>query len=261
MKYEKTVLFYFSATHTTQKVARAIGKGLGVPVEEYDFTLPSNRIAAPYLDSDTMLVVGIPVYSGRIPSFTLTYLDKLKGKDTPCVLLAVYGNRHYDDALVELEDLLTDRGFLPIAAGAFIGEHSFTSEIATNRPNCNDLAEAERFGQSVAIKLADTDKPILAKGFIPGNRPYKEVSVQSPIIPIINSKCNNCGICIANCPMGAIDPNHNQGIDPMKCIKCRSCARVCPNKAIDIVDPIFQNMVQNCITRFGFPERSNEVVL
>ena len=41
---------------------------------------------------------------------------------TPAVLVVVYGNRAYDDALLELSDIATGAGFVPLAAGAFVGE-------------------------------------------------------------------------------------------------------------------------------------------
>ena len=38
--------FYFSPTHTTQKVVRAVLEGAGLPQAEWDVTLPESRRSA-----------------------------------------------------------------------------------------------------------------------------------------------------------------------------------------------------------------------
>lgn len=264
MNITKTSLVYFSATKTTQKVARAIGEGAGAPVEEYDFTFCNKQpVEAPApFGGDELVVIGAPVYVGRVPAFTNEYLKKLKGNKTPCVLLGVYGNRHYDDYLAELEDMMTAQGFLPVAAAAFVGEHSFSSNIAGGRPNAGDLAEARAFGKKVAEKLAvAAQAPVLEAGKVPGNRPYKEIMTMPPIGPIVSEACIKCGKCAQVCPTGAIDPEDVTKVNGMKCIKCRACARICPVGAIDLVQPPFQQVIQNCEAGFGKPDKENWTLL
>ena len=263
MKLQKVNLVYFSATKTTAKVAQAIGEGTGLPVSTYDFTYVNKQPvqAPPAFGADELVVVGAPVYFGRIPVFTLDYLKQLKGSNTPCVLLGVYGNRHYDDYLVELEDLLKGQGFVPVAAGAFVGEHSFSSNIAGGRPNEQDLQEAKAFGKSVMEKLsAAREIPALAQGTVPGNRPYKEGGSMPPIGPVANEKCTRCGQCAAVCPMGAIDPEDVTKVDGAKCVKCRACARVCPVGAIDLPEA-FQPVVARCEAGFSKPDKANQTIL
>ena len=48
-----------------------------------------------------------------------------------------------------MEDLLTEKGFLVTAAAACLGEHSYTTQIATGRPDEADLAWAKEFGQKL----------------------------------------------------------------------------------------------------------------
>ncbi len=42
---------------------------------------------------EELLVLALPVYAGQIPAVP-GLLDGLKGDNTPCILLATYGNRH-----------------------------------------------------------------------------------------------------------------------------------------------------------------------
>ena len=49
----------------------------------------------------------MPVYAGRIPNLLLLkYLTSVKGNDALAVPIVLFGNRNYDDALIELRDIL-----------------------------------------------------------------------------------------------------------------------------------------------------------
>ena len=54
---------------------------------------------------DDLVLFGVPVYGGRIPSPAVQTLRRMQGSRTPAVLVAAYGNREYDDALLELADI------------------------------------------------------------------------------------------------------------------------------------------------------------
>jgi ferredoxin len=248
-------LVYFSPTGTTRKTAEAIAGGTGFPkAAVYDFTYVDHPPRTPVFVQDELVILGAPVYVGRIPQAALPFLESLRGNSTPCILLGVYGNRHYDDFLAELEDLARLRGFLPVAAAAFIGEHSFSGDLAGGRPNADDLALAAKFGADIAAKLEKAaDTPVLAEGAVPGKRPYREGFKRgtAPAVPQVNDDCTRCGACAAACPPGAISPQESRNIDPEKCIKCRACARVCPVKAIDFQDQWFTEHRDLLVRNFG----------
>ena len=231
-------LVYFSATKTTQKNLRAIAEGIGLPVKEYDFTLPQNRSADITFGPDELVLAGAPVYGGVMPLLEREYLEQhVSGQNTPCVVVAVYGNRAYDDCLVEMEDLMTEKGFAVIAAAACIGEHSLTSEIATGRPDKSDLAKAKAFGKQLAEKLQQ-DLSALPKGTIPGNRPYRERGASNPMGPENVNGCTHCGLCVRNCPVQAIYIRDNVArVDYTKCVGCGKCAKDCPVGSILIPKP------------------------
>lgn len=153
--FKEVSLVYFSSTKTTQRTVRAIGRALAkafdIPVQEYDFTLPNARSRKLHFASDQLVVVGSPVYGGVMPLLVREYLAQhVTGEKTACILAAVYGNRNFDDCLVEMQDLMEENGFVVTAAAACIGEHSYSTAIASGRPNAQDLALAEEFGKQVA---------------------------------------------------------------------------------------------------------------
>lgn len=149
---------YFSPTHTTktvaEEVAGALAAPLGASVEIVDLTLPGHRPADVSCGADDVLVFGFPVYAGRVPALLRDEFAHLIGQDTPAVIVGLYGNRDFDDALLEAADLLGERGFDVVAAGAFIGEHSLTARVGTGRPDDADVAAAQRFGRELGERLA-----------------------------------------------------------------------------------------------------------
>jgi len=57
------------------------------------------------------VVFGVPVYAGRVPNVLLKYLDKVQGNGALAVPIVLFGNRNYDDALIELRNILEKNGF------------------------------------------------------------------------------------------------------------------------------------------------------
>lgn len=258
MEFGKVSLVYFSTTNVTKKYVEAMGRAAGKPTKTYDFTLPAKRIPekAPSFTSEDLVIIGIPVYGGRVPTICLEYLEALKGENTPVVLVATYGNRAYEDALVELEDLMTDRGFVVVGGAAVVGRHSFSDEIAGNRPDENDLEGAKEF-----IKLViDKDGLPMPKGVIPGNRPYKEKGGANTLMPVTSDACINCKACAMRCPNGVISmENPKERVkDASACLRCHRCVVFCPKHAISFEGENYEKMVAGCIARFGKPDRENE---
>lgn len=228
---EKAYLIYFSATHTTKKVVKKIAEGTGIKdITEIDFTLPENRNGNNLdIKEDALVIFGAPVYGGRIQKDAAEYLAKFNGTGQKTVCVAVYGNRDFDDALVEMIDLVTDGGFNPIAAAGFIGQHTFATEqfnIANGRPDADDNAIALAFGKKIMEKINSDDLELPA---VRGNRPYKERSQGPKVGSKKTEDCLGCLACKAVCPVGAIDDNADCDAD--KCIACVACIKVCPNES------------------------------
>ena len=221
----KVTTLYFSATYTTKRVVEAVAAGLSNEVVSYDITndTATDTVTIP---REELLVVGVPVYAGRVPAMAVERLRRFKGDNTPAVVVAVYGNRHYDDAVLELHDIMTACGFRTLSAGAFIAQHSIFPKVGAARPDAEDMADIRRFAEkSLSVLAAD-----FGAIEIPGNRPYK-VPGGIPIWPTASRKCNGCGACAKLCPTGAIDPSAPKGVNKEKCIKCGRCIVVCPTKA------------------------------
>ena len=106
----RTTALYFSPTGGTRTYVRAVAAAMPHMGGEVDLTRPEERRKVHMFGADDVVVLGVPVYYGRVPEVP-GLLDGLQGEETPAVLLAVYGNRLIDDALAELSDLCAARGF------------------------------------------------------------------------------------------------------------------------------------------------------
>ncbi len=213
---------YFSPTGRTQKGVLSIARALDDNPETIDLTTKDTPKREPFGPHD-LVVFGAPVYAGRLPSAAANRISMLHGDRTPCIVTVTYGNRDYDDALLELFDIATARGFVPVAAAALVAQHTY-GEIAVGRPNEDDLSQNALFAQQVRQKLESgrTSPPN-----IPGNYPYKEGGAGS-FHPRTGDACVRCGLCVRECPVGAIDPDDPAHIDGAHCISCFRCIRVCP---------------------------------
>jgi ferredoxin len=240
MKIESLKLVYFSPTGTTKKIVQGIAKGMKHnDVEQIDITSPGGRIESLHLSENDLIIIGVPVYMGRVPALLSDWLHSIKAQNTPTVCVVVYGNRDYENALLELKDVMAKQGCVPIAGAAFIGEHSFSSNelpTAANRPDRFDLKHASEFGQRVHDKLrsvrANETLPDLK---IPGNYPYGGVTELWDVDFIsVSEACTNCETCTDVCPVGAIDADDSHLIDIKKCITCCACIKNCPENARSI---------------------------
>ena len=237
MKTNTVKIIYFSPTGTTKSILEGIARGTQAKTTEHlNLTPPDARTRTIAEMHDELVIVGAPVYGGRLPPDAVQRLRRLKGNGTPAVVVVVYGNREYEDALLELNDLITAAGFRPVAGGAFIGEHSFDSEampIATGRPDEQDLKQAAEFGEIIREKMQGIGA--LAEIFplkVPGNFPYKEWSKWPGVAPTTQeSNCTRCEACIAVCPTAAISMNETLETDSDACIVCCACVKACPTGA------------------------------
>lgn len=131
----------FSPTGGTKQVADSITKAWGMSVNEIDLTNAETDHAALCLQKDDLAVIAVPSYGGRVPSLVAERILKIRGNQAQCVIVCVYGNRAYEDTLIELKDIAEKSGFNVIAAIAAIAEHSIMHQYATGRPDTKDKQE------------------------------------------------------------------------------------------------------------------------
>jgi len=254
MRVKGTKLVYYSPTGASRKIAEAVAGGLGKTHGRVDLTSPEESLGV-VLGRDELAVIAVPVYGGRVPVTAAKRLMAVKGEGGPAVILVVYGNRAFEDALVELKDIAVGQGFRPVAAAAFIGEHSFSTgdtPIAQGRPDEADLRKAAAFGVDVKRKLG-TIKGEIPDLRVPGNRPYKERSSPSEgTSPETDpATCILCGACAKACPTGAVTVAEAVSTIKELCTRCTACIKACPTGARAWVHPGVKKTATWLHTSFG----------
>lgn len=217
----------FSPTGGTQKVAALLTDVLEGSAARIDLTDSRVDFRAIHLTREDVAVISVPSYGGRVPAPAVERLTALNGQGARAVLVCVYGNRAYEDTLIELEDAAGKAGFQVIAAVAAIAEHSIARQFAAGRPDAQDAQQLSAFAAQIRRKISSGD---CSRPAIPGSRPYKK-SGNVGIVPKPGGSCTRCGVCAAECPVQAIDREDPKKVNRKACISCMRCVSVCPHGA------------------------------
>lgn len=248
------MVFVFSPTGSSLKIARRFSKHF----ENSDIIdLTTGKKSLDIKSDEVIAVFAFPVYAGRIPRIFLERLEDIQGNGNKAVIIAVYGNRHYDDAIIEMYDFLKERGFITIGASAFVAEHTYTSNIAGGRPNDTDLEVVDTFAENVKSIVSENNSPE-----IPGNRPYREGVGISTWAPYPSDKCISCGVCSMVCPVGIIEQNGELPRERIaNCLHCMACVKRCPINVRIADDEALYKLRAHLEENFAKPEKEPEIFL
>ena len=219
----------FSPTGGTEKVANQLGNSLGKVKE----VVHLNRYGVDFTDvkieKEDLVVIAAPVFEAVIPDTAIERIKEIRGNGANCVVVAVYGNRAYDDGLIQLKDTAELCGFQVVAAIAAVAEHSIMRQFGTGRPDSEDIKDLQAFAEKIKKKLTENEK-VNTDYFVPGNHEYKRIGNLN-VVPKANGKCVKCGKCADACPVGAITRTNMKTGDSSRCISCMACIAACPVKA------------------------------
>lgn len=227
----------FSPCGGTLKALKAVVSGSPVTAKEHDLTRPAERQNKLSFGPEDLVYFAFPVYGGHLPAVASEVFDLLSADHTPAVLVAVYGNREFEGAFLEMQKLAQARGFKPVGAVAAVAEHSIAPEVAAKRPDTADVRALSDFGRKIFDRIsAQTDIESFtfeAPGFMPDRPP----SAGNPFSPTTDTDlCTDCGQCVTACPVGAVseDPAHTTS---EVCLGCMACLKVCPVEARVLLNP------------------------
>ena len=290
MRITGVTCMFFSGTGKTKMmtmdIASILAMKLGVRFQAIDFSVPQAREKVYEFTDEEVLVIGVPVYAGRVPNLLLPFLkEKVKGAGfdisekklgTPCIPVVTFGNRSYDNALIELRNIMAVNGFACIGAGAFAAQHSFSQVLGAGRPDKDDIFQAEELALIASDRLTQIgyrDLTTFEKmQLVSGSEPEPDTTVAELEVvlkdpsEIAPENGEGFSTFIANgleipvtvkgdATCGYYQPRDREGnsIDIRKvkpktsdaCIKCGKCAAICPMGAIDKED--FSSVTGICV--------------
>lgn len=241
----------FSPTGGTEKVAHIIGKHWNENPAKIDLSDAKADFTKCEITGQDMVLIAMPSFGGRAPAVAIERLKQIAGNGAKCTLVCVYGNRAYEDTLVEMEDAAKECGFQVVAAIAAVAEHSIMPQYAADRPDASDKKQLTDYADQIADK-AEIDSAI------PGNRPYKKAG-SAGLVPKPNKSCVKCGSCAETCPVQVIDPVSFTA-NAKACISCMRCVKRCPKNARK-VNGLMVSVAALAIKKACLVRKDNELFL
>ena len=221
-----------------------------------DLCDPQVTKSLPYFKEDDTCIIAMPSYGGRAPQTALQRLRVIQGNHASAILVCSYGNRAYEDTLLEMKECAQESGFVCRAAIAAVAEHSIMHQYGAGRPDAQDTQELTVFARQIREHL---EKDAACELQVTGNHPYKPYN-GVPLKPSANQSCMQCGQCAAQCPVQAIPIKHPEKTDTDRCISCMRCIAVCPVHARSLNKLLLAVSVRKlhkaCVTR-----KSNDLFL
>lgn len=250
MRITQVYAIYFSPTGGTKQYLDEMARHMNIGFHPIDLTKPEIRRMEFHFTEQDLVLFGAPVYSGRLPMLAGGLFSRLHGHRTPAVFNVVYGNRAYEDALLEEKEVCEANGFVGIAAATWIAPHTYSDKIAAHRPDLDDRRKIDIFAAKVVDWIHHRTNPTFTLT-VPGNHPYRDVK-PLPVHPAPTEHCIQCGKCAAICPVNAIDPEHPDAptVAP-SCLNCFACVKSCPLHARRLDHPRFAEVVNWLETSFA----------
>jgi ferredoxin/flavodoxin len=246
---KKALVVWYGQTGHTRRMARLIGKvweGEGLTVEVKDLRACDPASLADY----DLLAAGCPVFYLDVPDNVQAWLRRVPPlRGAAAAAFNTYGDAGPNTA-VRLLRGLAERGAVPVGVDAYQNMMSFPRAAgavgsvertlkARHLPNEATFNQARQFARTVVARVRGGQRvvPSLRWDFNELLREFPTQAVTKSQISthrIDPARCIQCGLCVANCPVGtiALPP---APINRKACIVCMGCLNNCPADAVDIV--------------------------
>ena len=242
----KILIATFSQSGATKKVAMQIAKGLsesGCEVTHFKI----DEVNTPDLETFDIVGIGTPTYFFRPPFIVMDFIGRLKGLENKSSFVVITHGTNQGDCGNWLRRKLKEKRsrdlgyFGCFGADYWLGYVKRGVMFSPDSPDEVELAHAEKFGKKLVSRF-ESQSPVV-EPFDPKTPPMyalERMLVARPFAKLfysktfrVDSKCDNCGICIKKCPVSNISEKENGKLKwQSKCILCATCELSCPKDAI-----------------------------
>lgn len=252
--FSKLVIFYFSGTGNAKQIARwfsenAVGRNIDNKIYDIAKTDKSNY---PEIDTNSLVFIISPIHGFNFPKITLDFIRRFPKGNNKIVLMNTRAGmkigKFITPGLTGVAFLLSSI-ILKAKGYTIVGQVPFDmpSNWISLHPALNDktvkyLHEVNyNRVQKHAEKIFSSQRDFLA---------YRDLIQDILISPIAlgyyfigrfaiaktfyaSSACDNCRLCIKQCPVKAIKTVNNRPYWTFKCESCMHCMNYCPKRAIE----------------------------
>lgn len=234
------VLFYFTATGNTLRIAKEIADSLGgtklvrITAEtECDFGGSGFSKAG----------IFFPIYKGRPPRLVREFLSRLILPEDAYIYSVMTCDAHYGDANMFVRDILGKNGMTLRNFHAFL----MPASNMTRRPPETEGEQAVYFKNIrflIPYVIASIHKE--ESRDIPDPSPEvqehcREVDAEfdpyrTDVNFLADEKCTGCGLCSKVCPAANIVIKDGRPEWQHRCERCTACLQLCPAEAIQFTE-------------------------
>ncbi len=273
----KSFVFYCSPAGTTRHLGEVIGQtlaALSCPVESCVLGRDEERVKRLLREiaesrERVCVFVGSPVYSSHALPLVMDLIDRLPRRpEAWAVPFVTWGAASSGVALAEMGSALAGRGYLLPGAAKVVAVHSLMWEAASpagaGHPDAADDKIVAQLVREVVSSLRTPDPEPLAVEVL-SYQPPAAAAVLAPqnlemakqLLPpreVDEKLCTQCGVCVDNCPVAALDLDPFPVCDDSSCIVCFNCVRLCPERAFSVdLNPIFEHIRKRARTFMESP--------
>jgi len=234
----RTIIYYFSATGNSLKVAKDLAQELG----EADIVPITKALGSDEADSFDTVGIIFPVYMFGLPLIVADFLKKIKIKNAAYVFcVATFGGLQ-GRALGMARDILKQRA-IQLGAGFAVrmpGNYIPLSGAQSQEQQKKMFSKESERVKEIAVYARGKKQGIMQEQpFLPNFLLYKLLyKGGSRMIPSsdrdfwFTDACTKCGLCAKVCPVANIklQDGHPQWLH--HCQHCMACLQWCPVEAI-----------------------------
>lgn len=234
----KTIIYYFSATGNSLKVAKDLAEKLG---DTELVSIPKVMDSELDASADSIGIV-FPVYCWGMPLIVNRFIKKLRPEHAKYFFAVTTCGGTAAGTLLQVRKRLARQniklasGFIVqmptnyIVWGGAIPEEKQKAMFESWSKKCDDIVPIIRNQQEHGIESGSVLSDLLLSKAL--------YSVSMPNFPKMDKsfwaddKCDHCGICKRVCPVGNIELREGKPSWNHKCEQCLACIQWCPKQAI-----------------------------
>jgi ferredoxin len=254
MPDQKLTIFYFSGTGNSQNVAQWMSAAASMKnIESSIYNIANvDRNAGVPVSADSLVVFVSPVHGFNYPPVMLSFIARFPKGNNQVILMntragMLIGNYNLPG--------LSGATFLLSSLILKIKGYSISGIKSVDLPS-NWISLHPGLNKKTIIKLHEKQKLNVmnfVEGILSGKKlynPVHEIIIDFLIAPIsigyyligrflfaktfyTSADCNNCGLCLKNCPVKAIITVDKRPFWTFKCESCMRCMSNCPKKSIE----------------------------